>query len=183
MATKTCFECGRVNGPAARRCIWCGLPVIDEETEKSFETTQIEIDYVSGIERLDESMPVRLAVGAAGVEVIEMMPGSRRVLIPAHELIEARAQLAGSGDDRQKATRRRRQFTIGKLSIPIPSGRQAGRETQEYVLTIKYGDESGTRIAVFRGEEIGGRSSIDTIARTISLLIRWRQSQKDRAGR
>ena len=153
MAAKPCNECGRINGPAARRCMWCGLPIIDDETADSFEITQIYMDYVSGIERLSESMPVRLMVGPSGLEVFELMPGSRRVLIPADSLIEALAETTTDSANRLKQARG---------------------------LTVRYREEAQIRDALFYTEDERSQASIEQVVRIISMLIRWREAHSDR---
>ena len=49
MTPTYCQECGRANAAAARRCIWCGLPLVDKGTPARFEPTRVEIDYLDGI--------------------------------------------------------------------------------------------------------------------------------------
>src|ERR1051325_11020811 len=82
-----CQECGRANGAAAKRCIWCGVPLIDRGKPSSFDPTRVEIDYLDGIERLDNPAPVKLLISADGLEVTELMPGSRSIKIAAASLI------------------------------------------------------------------------------------------------
>lgn len=182
MATKSCSECGRVNGPTARRCMWCGLPIIDEDTWESFETTQIELDYLSGIERLDEPIPVRLIVGPSGLEVFELMPGSRRVLIPADSLLEAQTDTQTEKTGEEASSRRRNQISFRRSHPGVGSGRPHDSSKQVCILTIRFREGDEMRDAVFQDQEGRGQSSIDNIARTISMLIRWRVSQKDRTS-
>lgn len=165
----------------ARRCLWCGLSIIDKDTLESFEATQIEMDYVSGIDRLDEPMPVRLVVGPSGLEVIEMMPGTRRVLIPASSLIEAEVDDAGRLADSQDATGGRRQLVIGGINIPLPAISLAKRARRLCFLTVRYTVDFEERNAIFYGHEARGQSSIERIARTISLLIKWRKPRMNPA--
>jgi hypothetical protein len=140
--------------------MWCGLPIIDDETADSFEITQIEMDYASGIERLSEPMPVRLIVGPSGLEVIEMMPGSRRVLIPADSLIEALAETAT--DDAKEE----------RDSVKQARG-----------LTVRYREAAEVRVALFYTEDERSQSSIEQVVRIISILIRWREAHRDRTTR
>ncbi|HWC75990.1 MAG TPA: hypothetical protein VG778_00920, partial [Blastocatellia bacterium] len=84
-----CIACGRTNGPAATRCMWCGA-IIGTSDLTSVETSQAEVDYVRGIERLEYPTPVKLVVNEAGLEITETLPGSRRISIPASSLIDAR---------------------------------------------------------------------------------------------
>jgi hypothetical protein len=148
--------------------MWCELPIISDEITGSFEAIQIDLDYVSGIERLDEPMPVRLLVGPTGIEVIETLPGSRRVLIPAGSLVESRIEPAAGGED-TKAFRQR--LVIGKFNITIPGGRARAGATRRYNLIIDYREGPGTRSAIFHWEESRRTSSIKNIVRIISMLI------------
>jgi hypothetical protein len=175
METMSCGGCGRVNSRAAKKCIWCGLPVISDEITGNFEVSQIDLDYVSGLVRLDEPVPVRLLVGPTGVEVIEIMPGSRRVLIPAGSLVESRIEPAAPGADPKAFPRQR--LVIGKLNITIPGGRARAGATRMYNLIIDYREGSETRSAVFHREESRGTSSIKNIARIISMLIGRQNSE------
>jgi len=168
METMSCGGCGRVNGRAAKKCMWCGLPIISDEMTGSFEASQIDLDYVSGIERLDEPMPVRILVGPTGIEVIETFPGSRRVLIPVGSLVESRIEPAAPGADTKSF---RQRLVIGKLNITIPGGRARAGATRKYNLIIDYREGPDTRSAVFHREESRGTSSIKNIARIISMLI------------
>jgi hypothetical protein len=149
--------------------MWCGLPIISDETTGSFEASQIDLDYVGGIERLDEPVPVRLLVGPRGIEVIEIMPGSRRVFIAGDSLLEARIEPASPGPGAKASPRAR--LVIGKFNIRIPGGRARISASREYYLTIIYREGPETRSAVFHREESRGASSIKEIARTIAMLI------------
>ncbi|HKY05981.1 MAG TPA: hypothetical protein VJQ56_13885, partial [Blastocatellia bacterium] len=90
MTTIYCQQCKRANTSAARRCLWCGVPLIDEATIEYFQTTEIEVGYLGGIERLDNPCPVKLVVGPSGLEVSEVMPGSRVIKIAPDQLTGAR---------------------------------------------------------------------------------------------
>ncbi|HWP43064.1 MAG TPA: hypothetical protein VNO14_07510 [Blastocatellia bacterium] len=177
METRSCYGCGRVNSPAAKRCIWCGLPIIDSDTEASFEITSAQLDYLSGIERLDEPIQVRVMVGPSGVEVIEMLPGSRRVLIPASDLIGAEVEQEGSATGERKAPRIRRGLSLGKINIALGSAKPEDEAGKEGTLIIKYSEGSEVRAASFQGRDSSGLASINRIAQTIALLIRWRKER------
>ena len=80
MSAINCPECGRPNSVTARRCIWCSVPVSEDAALRS-DTKSVELDYVEGIDRFDDAGPVRLIVSSEGIEVLELMPGSRSVKI------------------------------------------------------------------------------------------------------
>jgi len=62
MTPTYCQECSRANGASAKRCIWCGVPLVNQNAPEEFAATKIEIDYLDGIERLDGSATVRLII-------------------------------------------------------------------------------------------------------------------------
>jgi hypothetical protein len=84
-----CQQCGRANGASAKNCIWCGLP-IKQGFMQRFDTTRVEIEYLSGIDGLDDPTTVRLVITGGGLEVSELHAGHKAVRISAHSLIDAR---------------------------------------------------------------------------------------------
>src|SRR5437016_562151 len=84
-----CQECGRANGAAARRCIWCGVPLVDKGVPQNFEPTRVEVDYLDGLDRLGDPAPVRLLIDATGIEITEQMPGTRTARIAAQFIVDA----------------------------------------------------------------------------------------------
>src|SRR5215813_1029875 len=85
-----CFACHRPNSPAAMRCLWCGALFQDAPTANKAVLVQVELTYLGGLDRLDSPQTVSLQVASEGVEIREMMPGTRAVQIPAEAILEAR---------------------------------------------------------------------------------------------
>ena len=177
MTPINCRHCGRVNSRSAKRCIWCGMPVIISEAPLAFEATRVEIAYLNGIERLDSPTPVHLEINAKGVEVAELMPGSRIVKIAADELIEANAIDAS-------VMAEKRGGQVGGLwdrlrAFFLPGDRRARDQTKklEYVLAIKYRSEGEVRSAVFRREDEGGLAVIEKLSRLIAMLIELKRGR------
>src|ERR1051325_9518803 len=98
-----CSECMRVNGSAATLCLWCGAPIVNSPNPPVFEPTQAELDYVKGLERLDDPTPVRLSISESGIEIVEIMPGSRRIVIAAGDVVDARVTGAGTPNPEETA--------------------------------------------------------------------------------
>jgi hypothetical protein len=175
MTPTYCQECGRANGAAARRCIWCGLPLVDKGAPGSFEPTRAEVDYLDGIERLDEPLPVRLLINSAGIEVSEQMPGSRSVHIAARSIIDA-ITIDGSltVDARPERTPLWRY-----LILPFGAGHFFKRKSEpakqkqhDYILLIRYSSEGGVRSAVFHRQDRAGLAVLEGLARIINMLAR-----------
>jgi len=71
-------------------CIWCGVPITGSGQPTNIATTKVEIGYLDGIDRFEDSGPVRLIISGEGIEVAELIPGSRSVKIPACSVLGAR---------------------------------------------------------------------------------------------
>ena len=169
-----CSECERVNASAATLCLWCGAPIMNGPLPPVFEPTQAELDYVGGIERLDDPMPVRLAISKAGIEIVEVMPGSRKILIPAGDIVDARVTGAGKPSS-EKITpdpwwRRLRRSIFGRSR----TGDSLIEETPLYTLTIRYEEAGEVRSAVFHRRGGAGLSMIQGLARSAASLVRLR---------
>jgi hypothetical protein len=180
-----CQECGRANGAAARRCIWCGLPLVDKGTPDSFEPTRADVDYLDGIERLDEPVPVRLLITSAGVEVSEQMPGSRSVHIAAQSIIDA-TTIDGSLTVEAQP---KRTPLWRYLILPFGAGyffkRKPAPTTQkqhDYILLIRYLDEGEVRSAVFHRQDRAGLAVLEGLARLINLLARITKEKGEMLG-
>ncbi len=168
-----CQECGRANGASARRCIWCGIPIVHGGTPANFDTTRVEIDYLDGIERLDNPAPVRLVIDRQGIEVNELMPGTRTIRIGAKSLI--RADVVDASTEIEPTTAR---FPVWKIII-FPFGlwrrkRDKALETKrhDYLLNIRYRAGDEIRNAVFNRQDRAGLAIVEGLARIINMLVR-----------
>jgi hypothetical protein len=168
-----CSECERVNGSAATLCLWCGAPIVNAPIPPVFEATQAELDYVGGIERLDDPTPVRLSISEAGIEIVEIMPGSRRILIPASDVIDAR--VTGGGPAPGKANASPWWVRIGQsFSRKSRRTQMSGEESSDYTLTIRYQEGGEERSAVFHRKGGAGLSMIRGVTRSVASLVRLR---------
>ena len=170
-----CQGCGRVNGTAAKRCIWCGIPIINGANLNSFETTSVEIDYVDGIERFDEPMAVRLTITPSGIVVNELMPGSRSITIEADSIIEASVVDTSSMKEgkRQKASGKW-WFLVGPLAVFVPGEKLPETRHHDYMLTIRFRERGQVRNLVFHREDRLGLSFVDGLARIINSIVKQR---------
>jgi hypothetical protein len=173
-----CEHCNRANGADAPRCIWCGLPVTGASLGGDFEITRIEIEYLGGIDRLDDPAPVKLAVGPAGIEIHEIIPGSRNVKIAADQILDAKVEDASTFVEGKRKRRPLWWYLIWPLGSPLPSEKPADTKKHDYILTITYEAEGDVRKAAFRREDRLGLSLLNGLARIIALLVRRNQQHK-----
>ncbi|HKG20423.1 MAG TPA: hypothetical protein VKC34_00875 [Blastocatellia bacterium] len=141
----------------------------------SFETTRVDIDYVDGIERFDDSMAVRLTITPSGIVVNEMMPGSRSVTIEADSIIEARVVDTSSTKEggRQRASWKW-WLLVGPLALLVPGKRLPETKQHDYMLTVRYRTRGQVRNAVFHREDRLGLSLVDGLARIINAMVKQR---------
>ena len=173
-----CEHCNRANGANAHRCIWCGLPITGDSLGGDFEITRIEIEYLGGIDRLDDPAPVKLAVGPAGIEVNEIIPGSRHVMIAADQILDAQVEDASTiieGKPKRKALW---WYLIWPIGSHPPAENPSERKKHDYILTIIYKAEGDIRKAAFRRGDSLGLSLLNGVARIIALLVRRNEQQK-----
>ncbi len=168
-----CDECGRANGASARTCIWCGVPMFNRTTPGSIQTTSIEIGYLDGIERFLDAAPVRLIISAEGIEIAELIPGSRSVKIPASSILEASCADASTIID--TPARRKGWWLSLRRSAPT---RPVVR-TYDYILAIKYKEADETRTAVFHRVDSAGLAVVEGLVRIVSSLIRQNALRND----
>jgi hypothetical protein len=176
MTPTYCHECGRANAPGAKRCIWCGLPIVDEGRPDRFEATRVEIGYLDGIERLDNPTPVSLSVSGDGIEVKEVLPGTRSNKIPAGSIIGATVVDASMMVEDKKRSSPWWQVFLRPIGLPTAGQRQAKRH--DYILNIKYREGDEVRNAVFHREDSAGLAVVEGLARIISMLVKL-QDKKD----
>ena len=169
MSAINCHECGRPNGVTARRCIWCSVPFSEDAAATRSGTKSVELHYLEGIDRFDDEGPVRLILGDAGIEVLELMPGSRSVKIPAGCILETRVEdslTPHNGDDNKSWKR--------MLKAPSASALRntAGTAKRRSVLTIKYRIDGENREAVFCRDDPPGASAVAGVAKIMSTLAK-----------
>ena len=139
----------------------------------SFTTTTVELDYLDGIERLDNPEPLRVRISAAGVQVEEILPGSRKSLIPADALIAAEVTDATVVIEKEKKPARWAWLWLGSRSR---SADEADREVRhDYILTIRYHADGEVRTAVFHREDGPGKTCVTNVAKTLNALITSRR--------
>ena len=167
-----CSECKRVNGSAASTCLWCGAPIVNAPHPPVFEPTQAELDYVGGLERLDDPTPVRLAISESGIEIIEIMPGSRRIVIDAADVVDAR--VTGAGATNPDETTVHPWWHRLSRSVFRTSRRPGVPVDQDYTLTIRYRESGEVLNAVFHRRGGAGLSMMQGLARSVASMVRLR---------
>jgi len=170
-----CNECGRANGASAKKCIWCGVPISAGGSPGVIETTRVEIGYLDGIERFDDAGPVRLIIGAEGIEVAELMPGTRSVKIPVSAILEANVADASTMiEGRRERPKWWWWLVIGPGALLVRGKKTPDVKEHNYILTIKYTAGNETLNAVFHHEERIGLSVVEGLARIVTSLVRQR---------
>ncbi|MEK6299447.1 MAG: hypothetical protein AABO41_01900 [Acidobacteriota bacterium] len=175
-----CQECSRANGASAKRCIWCGVPIVDRGAPEEFAATKIEIDYLDGIERLDGAATVRLVINRDGIEVSETVPGSRTFKIPAASIIEANVVDGSTVTEGKRIRSGWWWLALGPFAVFVPGKKTPDTKNHDYLLTIKYKQGSETRTAVFHREDRAGLPVVEGLARIVSALVRLRDEVSKR---
>lgn len=143
-----CHQCGRPNSARTARCIWCSVAIPGERSADGFEPISVELEYVEGIDRLEDAGPVRFLLTSDRIEIRELMPGSRAVRIPIESVIEARVS------------------------------RAPAFETRWPVLEIEYRLHDDIRTAVFCREGANGAAVVEGLAGRLSELIHARPGKE-----
>lgn len=171
-----CQDCGRANGATAARCIWCGVLITDKGGSGKFETTSVELEYLSGIDRLSDPTPVRITISLDGIEIKEVMPGSRSIRIPPRDVIEAQIADGSTMTEGERSRPLWWWFVIGPLALIMPGKKGADVKNHDYILTIKYKESGQVRHAVFHREDSTGLSMVTGVARIVSSLVSRQRS-------
>jgi hypothetical protein len=173
-----CRECGRANTATAKSCIWCGLPIVSKGAAHSFETRRVEVEYLGGIERLGDPAPVRLVISATGIELTEIMPGSRVVAIDLRSVVCAEVIDASQKNEQHYAPRPWYLHTLfGSFARLIPRRQLPPVKKHDYLLTIRYREGEEVRSAVFRREDSAGMMTVTALAKMINSLVRLKESE------
>ncbi|HJZ70054.1 MAG TPA: hypothetical protein VKF81_18150 [Blastocatellia bacterium] len=167
-----CQACGRANGPAAKKCIWCGVPITADGTVGKAETTRVEMGYLDGLNRFEDPGPVRLSINSDGIEITELMPGSRSVKLPASSLIEANVVDASTTIEGKGVRSRWWWLALGPLALAVPRKRTPDTKKHDYILTIRYKSEGEIRNAVFHREDRSGLAVVEGLVRIVTALTR-----------
>ncbi len=116
-------------------------------------------------------MPVRLTVNADGVEVKEVLPGSRIFWLAAEAVLEARVV-----DKMERIKVEKRVSFLQKLlseSASLQSQRFKERITHDYILTLRYRSQERVFTAAFHRLDPAGKVMVSNTARTINALVKW----------
>lgn len=167
-----CQQCSRANGAAATRCIWCGVPLIGSNRTASVGTTKVEIGYLDGIDRFDDSGPVRLIISAEGIEITELIPGTRSFKIPAASVLGASVVDASTTKEGKRVRSTWLWITLGPFALLSPGKRTPDIKIHDYILTIRYTAGDKIRNAVFHREDRAGLSVVEGLARIVSTLAK-----------
>jgi len=116
---------------------------------------------------------VRLIISTEGIEVAELIPGSRSLKIPAGSVIGASVVDAST---MTPGKRRRRPIwswlALGPLALLFPGKRSPDVKVHDYIFTIKYRSGDEVRNAVFHREDRSGLVVVEGLARIVSAISR-----------
>ncbi len=129
---------------------------------------------------MKDPAPVRLTISVEGIEVTELMPGSRSEKIEAGSIIEARVVDASAVVEGERVRPRWWWFAFGPLALAIPGKQQPDVKQHDYILTIKYRSGDEIHNAVFHRQDRSGLAVVEGLSRIISTLIQMRTSELER---
>jgi hypothetical protein len=176
MTTIYCQQCQRPNGASSKKCIWCDANLSGSSTE--IDTTTLEVDYVSGIDRLDNPGPVRMIISSEGIEIAEILPGSRSFKIPAASIIEVNVTASNvTTEAKERPWWRRITGSLKEASTNDSSESVQG----DYVFTVRYERDNEVGTIVFRRYDPGGNMPVWRIADTLGRLTGQRQGSASTA--
>ena len=133
-------------------------------------TTRVEIGYLGGIERFQDAEPVQLIISPEGVEVTELIPGTRAVKIPALSIIEATCTDASIMIEPDPV----RGVSWWRSLWPGASSRRELQELKayDYILTIQYKEGDEIQNAMFHREDRAGKDIVEGLARVVNSVAR-----------
>lgn len=167
MTAILCNHCKRPNSVSATVCIWCRNPLSQPGTPLQRDYTTLEADYIEGIDRLDDPGPVRLMVSCDGIEVVELVPGSRSVEIPASSIIETRI----SRSHRTEGATRAPRWRIALVPLRFGTSRaDNANEQRECILEVKYTTGGEERVALFKWLDGDGQTKTSKLKRTLEKI-------------
>ena len=166
-----CQECGRANSATALRCIWCDLPLKRGAVQR-FEPVRVDIEYLGGIQGLDDPSPVRLEINSAGFEVRSLVTGSKVHKIPAYSIVDARVVDASTSTD---GGRERAAWwwwlVLGPFALLVRGKKRPDVKQYDYMFTIRYKAGEQLLSAVFHREDKMGLSMVQGLARIVTALV------------
>ena len=148
------------------------MPITGKSISGDFEATRLEIEYLSGIDRLDDPGPVKLVVGPDGIEINEIIPGSRTIKIAAEKIIDATVVDASTVIEEKRKRRPIWWYIISPLAVAASGEKLPDKKKHDYIITIRYEEEGEIRNAVFHREDSLGLSLVNGLAQIIALLVR-----------
>jgi hypothetical protein len=161
-------------------CMWCGLPIVDETGALRLETTKVEIGYLDGIERFEDAGPVRLTISPEGIEVAELIPGSRSFKIPVSAILGANVVDASTMLEGKRVRSNWWWLAIGPFAYLIPGKKTPDVKEHAYILSIRYKTANEVRNAVFQREDRSGLAVVEGLARIVTMLTQTKQSGEQR---
>jgi hypothetical protein len=120
---------------------------------------------------------VGVTISAEGLEVRELMPGSRLVKIAAASLVQASVV---DGSTTVEGKRKRSAWwwlLLGPFAVVVKGKKGPDTKNHDYLFTIKYRAGGEERNAVFHHEGSLGLAKVEILARIINSLVRVRSKE------
>ncbi|HKA16702.1 MAG TPA: hypothetical protein VKN18_00160 [Blastocatellia bacterium] len=171
MATIYCQQCQRPNGASSKKCIWCEAN-LSGSSSTEIDTTTLEVDYVSGIDRLDNPGPVRMVISSEGIEIAEILPGSRSFKIPTASIIEVNVAVSSVTTEAKERPWWRR--VTGSLK-EASTNDSSDSAPEDFVFTVRYERDNEEGTMVFRRYDPNGIMPVWRIADTLGRLTGQRR--------
>lgn len=125
-----------------------------------------------GIDRLDNPGPVRMVISSEGIEIAEILPGSRSFKIPASSIIEVNVSASNvTTEPKGRPLWRRITGSLKEAATNDSSESVQG----DYVFTVRYERDNEEGTIVFRRYDQGGNMPVWRIADTLGRLTGQRQ--------
>jgi len=158
--------------------MWCGLPLVDDSGSIRLETTRVELGYLDGIDRFEDTGPVRLIIGPDGIEIVEVIPGTRSYKIPASAILGANVVDASTMVEGKRVRSTWWWLAIGPLALLVPGKKTAEVKEHAYILSIRYKDANQIRNAVFQRVDRSGLAVVEGLARILTMFVRKRDNER-----
>src|ERR1700733_4217735 len=165
-----CHKCGRPNSVSATKCLWCGLPIDKGTATEKFDTTRIEIEYLSGMDGLEGPANVKLRIGEMGIEAVKS-PDPNVAKIAAGSIIGAAVVDASFTQEGKRGLAPLKWWLmLGPFALLIPGKKKRDERKYDYLLSRKYKAGTQVRSSVCRRDDRAALAVIEGLARIVNNI-------------
>jgi hypothetical protein len=119
-----------------------------------------------------------LTIADDGIEIAELVPGSRAIKIPASSILEANVVDASRMIEGKRVRPAWWWLALGPLALAFRGRKTADAKEHDYILTIRYEAANEVRNAVFHREDRPGLAVVEGLARIVTSLV----NRKNKSG-